>query len=286
MQNCWLLFSKHLNRSISALMRSVTTSSFKATYFLMFFFMLFCSAGNNPAENKKWISLFNGKDLTGWIIKITGHDLNENFQNTFLVDHGVLKVSYADYESFEGEFGHLFYHQKLSHYRLRVEYRFVGEQAPGGPDWAFRNSGVMLHSQAPETMLRDQRFPVSIEAQLLGGDGIHDRTTANVCTPGTHIVMDGELITRHCTDSRSKTYHGDQWVTMEVEVHGDSLIRHIVNGSPVLEYEKPQLDDGDPDAQRLIENGHGIRLTEGYICLQAESHPVEFRRVELMELKE
>jgi hypothetical protein len=286
MQNRWLLFSKHLNRWISALMRSVTTSSFKATYLLLFFFMLFCSAGNNTAENKKWISLFNGKDLTGWIVKITGHDLNENFQNTFLVDHGVLKVSYADYENFEGEFGHLFYYQKLSHYRLRVEYRFVGEQAPGGPDWAYRNSGIMLHSQAPETMLRDQRFPVSIEAQLLGGDGTHERTTANVCTPGTHIVMDGNLITNHCTDSRSNTYHGDQWVTGEVEVHGDSLIRHIINGNTVLEYTRPQLDESDPDAQRLIENDHGIRLKEGYICLQAESHPVEFRRVELMELNE
>jgi hypothetical protein len=244
-----------------------------------------CSEGEN-LNKTKWVSLFNGKDLTGWLIKITGHDLNENFRNTFLVDHGVLKVNYADYDHFEGEFGHLFYHQKLSHYRLRVEYRFVGEQAAGGLGWAFRNSGIMLHSQAPETMLRDQRFPVSIEAQLLGGDGIHERTTANVCTPGTHIVMDGNLITRHCTDSRSRSYHGDQWVTVEVEVHGDSLIRHIVNGEPVLEYTKPQLDESDPDAQRLIENGYAIGLTEGYICLQAESHPVEFRRIELMELDE
>jgi hypothetical protein len=232
-----------------------------------------------------WISLFNGKNLEGWKVKIAGHELNDNYKNTFRAEDGVLKVRYDQYDRFNGEFGHLFYKDKFSDYILRVEYRFVGEQTPGAPEWAFRNSGIMVHSQSPESMTKDQSFPVSIEVQLLGGDGKNERPTGNLCTPGTHVVMDGKLITRHCTNSRSKTYHGDQWVTVTVEVRGNSRIKHIVNGETVLEYEKPQLDENDADARKLIKDGDRM-LREGYICLQAESHPVEFRKVEILRLKE
>lgn len=245
----------------------------------------FCAGEKEDGNDDVWIKLFNGKDLEGWKIKITGYDLNENFGNTFRVEDGILKVSYDQYNSFDGKFGHIFYKDKFSHYILRLEYRFVGEQTPGGPEWAFRNSGVMFHCQSPESMSKDQKFPVSIEAQMLGGDGTHERTTANVCSPGTHIVMGDSLVTRHCNSSRSKTYHGDQWVTLEIEVHGNGRIKHRVNGVVVLEYEKPQLDENDPEAGKLIHGGDKM-LHEGYISLQAESHPVEFRNVQLLPLKE
>jgi len=234
-------------------------------------------------ETGTWSSLFNGKDLEGWQIKIKGFALGDNHRNTFRVENGVLRVAYDEYDQFDGRFGHLFYHEKFSHYRLRAEYRFVGKQTPGGPGWAFRNSGLMLHCPAPETMRKDQDFPVSIEVQLLGGDGTNPRSTANLCTPGTHVVMGGKLITQHCTDSRSQTFHGDQWVTVEVEVRGNDTIKHFVNGELVLSYEQPQLDPGDPDAKALIKEG-SLLLHEGTIALQAESHPVEFRKVELMVL--
>jgi hypothetical protein len=231
-----------------------------------------------------WTSLFNGRDLEGWTPKIKGYELGENFGNTFRVENGVLRVSYDQYDRFGGRFGHLFYRGTFSHYVLRVEYRFVGDQCPDGPGWAFRNSGVMIHGQSPESMRKDQDFPVSIEVQLLGGNGRDKRSTGNLCTPGTHVVMDGQLITRHCSDSRSPTFHGDQWVTLEVEVHGDRVIRHVINGEKVLEYEQPQLDEGDPDAQRLIRDGRKL-LSGGTISLQSESHPVEFRKVEIRVLE-
>ena len=234
----------------------------------------------------QWIPLFNGENLDGWTAKIKGYELGENFGNTFRVEKGVLKVAYDQYDRFNNRFGHLFYKKSFSHYILRVEYRFVGEQLPDGPRWAFRNSGIMIHGQAPETMGKDQNFPVSIEVQLLGGGGRGERPTANLCTPGTHVVMDGKLVTRHCISSRSKTYHGDQWVTVEVEVHGNRLIRHKVNGESVLEYSQPRLDGRDPDARRLLEAGVPKMLTGGTISLQSESHPIEFRKVELLVLEE
>jgi len=236
-----------------------------------------------PADTG-WVSLFNGRDLDGWIVKITGREIGQDPARTFRVEDGVLKVAYDGYSSFDGAFGHLFYRSPYSSYRLRVEYRFVGEQVPGGPGWALRNSGVMVHSQAPETMTLDQDFPVSIEFQFLGGTGTGERPTGNLCTPGTNVVMSGELVTRHCTNSRSRTIHGDQWVTAEIEVHADSLIRHYIDGDLVLEYGDPQLDPADADAGRLIRNGE-LMLREGFIALQSESHPIEFRRVEIRVLE-
>jgi hypothetical protein len=242
------------------------------------------SAGTASAADE-WIKLFNGRDLDGWSPKITGYELGENFGNTFRVEDGVLKVSYDEYDKFDDKFGHLFYKSPFSNYLLRLEYRFVGEQAPGGPGWAFRNSGIMIHGQPPETMAKDQKFPVSIEVQLLGGRGTGERPTGNVCTPGTHIVMDGKLVTSHCNDSRSKTYHGDQWVTIEVEVHGNKVVKHIIDGETVMEYSQPQLDEKDPEARPLIKDGNKM-LSGGSISLQAESHPVEFRNIEIKMLDE
>ena len=180
---------------------------------------LLLSTCSSPPKGDGWIQLFNGENLDGWRVKIRGHELDDNYANTFRVEDGLLRVVYDDYEAFDGTFGHLFFETPFSHYRLRVEYRFVGEQTPGGPGWAFRNSGVMLHGQAPESMTVDQEFPVSIEAQMLGGDGEHDRPTGNLCTPGTHVEMKGELVTQHCVNSSSKTYHGDEWVTLELTFH-------------------------------------------------------------------
>lgn len=238
----------------------------------------------DDAKTGKWVSLFNGKDLTGWKPKITGYALNENFQNTFRVEDGLLKVGYDGYDKFAGRFGHLFYEKKFSHYRFRVEYRFTGKQSNGGPGWAYRNSGVMIHCEAPEEMTKDQKFPTSIEVQLLGGRDAGQRPTANLCTPGTHVVMNGKLLKRHCTSSTSKTYRGDQWVTVEIEVHGDGVIKHIVDGKTVISYEKPQYDESDPHAKALAKK-YGKMLKGGYISLQSESHPIEFRKVEIMELK-
>ena len=238
------------------------------------------------ASEPTWVSLFDGESLDGWTPKFVGEELGVNYKDTFRVEDGLLRVSYDQGEQFDGRFGHLFFEAPFSHYRLRVEYRFVGEQCPGGPGWAWRNNGMMLHGQAPETMGLDQEFPVSIEAQMLGGPEQGERSTGNLCTPGTHVVMNGELLKRHCTNSNSVTYPGDQWVTLELEVHGSGAIRQYVNGELVLEYEQPQLDPGDADAARLMAGRTSPILEQGTISLQAESHPTDFRKIEILVLEE
>lgn len=237
------------------------------------------------ASDEEWISLFNGEDLEGWTPKFTGYEPGINYNNTFRVEDGLLTVSYDEWDEFNGEFGHLFYKDSFSNYKIRAEYRFIGEQVKGGEGWAFRNNGLMLHGQHPETMAKDQEFPVSVEVQLLGGNGEDPRSTANLCTPGTNVVLDGELFTPHCTTSDSETYHGDQWVTVEVEVRGSEFFKHYVNGERVMEYTDPQYDEQDETAQPLIE-GTNLLIDRGTISIQAESHPTQFRKIEVLPLDE
>jgi hypothetical protein len=233
-------------------------------------------------QEGEWIQLFNGKDLTGWTVKITGYPAGENFGNTFYVENSILKVKYDAYgDDFAGRFGHLYTDKSYSHYKLRVEYRFVGEQAKGGPGWAYRNSGAMLHAQAPETVALEQDFPVSVEAQMLGGDGTHERKTGNVCTPGTEVHINGEFYEGHCYESTSKTYHDEQWVTLEMIVLGDSIVHHVMEGDTIMTYTKLTVGGGSVNPKPGIPDGP---LGAGRIALQSESHPVEFRKVELLDL--
>ncbi len=246
------------------------------------------SARNNPDE-KEWIQLFNGRDLSGWTPKFSHHDLGVNLNDTFRVEDGLLKVRYDKWATFNDEFGHIFHQDSFSYYILAAEYRFVGEQvATKRTDlaWAIRNNGLMIHSPSPKTMLKDQDFPISIEVQLLGGLGNgRPRTTANLCTPGTHVVMNGALHTAHCTNSKSKTYDGDQWVRVEVVAHGDEVIKHVVDGQTVLEYSKPQIGGGSASPTDPAVKVDGTPLSGGYISLQAETAPIDFRKVEILSLE-
>jgi hypothetical protein len=249
--------------------------------------VLLAAACSAEPGDEEWIELFNGKDIDDWIVKIRGYPAGENFADTFRVEDGLLTTSYENYEGdYDDRFGHIFYRTPFSHYRLLVEYRFVGEQARNAPEWALRNSGAMVHSQDPYTMPPEQDFPISLEVQFLGGlsDG-NDRPTANMCSPGTNIVYQGKFEETHCIDSTSPTFDGDQWVTVEALVLGSERIVHYVNGEPVIEYEDVTYGGG-------VVNGHDPRMkpdgepiSTGYISLQSESHPIQFRRVALLNLK-
>ena len=245
-----------------------------------------CESRSKPADEEEWIALFNGQDLEDWIPKIRRHPVGVNYLNTFRVEDGLFTVSYDGYDEFNEQFGHIFYKDPFSHYRLRVEYRFIGEQASNAPVWALRNSGVMVHSQDPETMPPDQDFPISLEIQFLGGlsDG-KARPTGNMCSPGTHIEYQGEFNDTHCINSTSPTFDGDQWVLAEALVLGDEKIVHYINGQAVIEYGNTIYGGGVVSGHRPEMKPDGQPLGEGYISLQSEGYPIQFRRVELLNLK-
>lgn len=261
---------------------------FKLFLFVVSFYTLSCK--EKPKEKQpvkvvnNWQSLFNGENLNNWTVKIKGYPLGDNKLNTFRVENEVIKVAYDEYENFNNSFGHLFYKTPFSNYKFRMQYRFTDEQVEGGANWAERNSGIMIHCQSPESMGLNQDFPLSIEVQLLGGiDDTINRPTGNLCTPGTNVVMDGHLKTDHCIDSNSKTFYGSQWVNVEVVVKNDT-ITHIINNDVVMSYSKPQVGGDLSGFSEEWQAKDGQLLKGGYISLQSESHPVEFKNIEILEL--
>jgi len=253
---------------------------------------VFCVAGlgfsfihaNENLKKLPWQTLFNGKDLDNWVVKIRTHELNDNFANTFRVEDGLMEVRYDGYDQFDQQYGHIFYDKPFSNYLLQVEYRFVGEQANGGEGWAWRNSGAMLHCQDPKTMLKDQDFPISIEAQFLGGNGKDKRSTCNLCTPGTNVEMEGKLFTPHCINSSSETYSGDQWVVANLIVLGNGDVYHLMGKDTVLTYSKAQIGGGNVNPSDPSIKVDGKMLDGGFISLQSESHPIDFRTVRILDL--
>lgn len=237
-----------------------------------------------PAEGPEWHSLFNGKDLSGWTIKIAKHPINDNYRDTFRVEDGMIKVAYDKYDKFDQQFGHLYSNQAYSRYILRLEYKITGQAVADSPPWSKLNSGVMIHSQSPLTMELNQLWPASMEFQFLAAGASAGKQTGNVCTPGTNIVMNGKLLTDHVIESSAKMPALDEWVNVEVEVHGNDEVIHRVNGVEVLRYQHPQLDPREDSAQKLMAAGAPMQLSFGHIALQAESQPTWFRNIRIKPL--
>jgi hypothetical protein len=250
--------------------------------------LLAACASPQATAQSGWRPLFDGKSLAGWTPKIRGYPLGENYADTFTVKDGAIRVSYARYDKFGERFGHLFYAKPFGAYRLRLEYRFTDPSPADTPGWAIRNSGVMIFSQDPKSMAVEDSFPVSVEAQILGPDGKTARTNGNVCTPGTNIVMAGKLVTQHCINSAFAATPNGEWVKFEVEVSPTREVAHKINGQTVMTYSAVQLDPTGnmANSKPLIAAAGGkLELTGGYISLQSEGAPIEFRNIEIMELR-
>ena len=245
------------------------------------------------STNENWIQLFNGKDLSGWDIKVAGYPVNENYKNTFIVEDSILKVNYSEYDSFRWEFAHLYYQKPFSHYRIRVQYRFLGSQVPGGPPWANANSGIMLHCLSAQEQQLNQNFPISIEMQFLGAVEGENRTNGNLASPGTHVIAGDSLHTNHMLYSNYQAPEGEDWITAEAIVLGDSIVHHVVEGDTVLTYTQPRIggweleeETGWVDDRSWVNENAGKPLKKGYVALQAEGHTIHFRKVELLDLSE
>lgn len=253
---------------------------------LALLFLSSCAVKSSKAKQDEWKTLFNGKDINDWIVKIHHHETGDNFGNTFRVVDGVIQIRYDQYGDFNDQFGHLYYKTPFSYYHLKFEYRFVGQQQKGAPSYTLLNSGVMFHSQDPRTILKEQDWPISVEMQLLAGlgDG-KPRPTGNMCSPGTDVVYQGRISPDHCINSSSKTYEGDQWVRGELIVLGDSLVTHIINGDTVLRYTQPQIGGGVAHGFDPKYKQDGKLLSSGFIALQSEGQPVDFKNITIRELR-
>jgi hypothetical protein len=201
------------------------------------------------------VSLFNGKDLSGWHIDVPALDNDSTVQSPFLVRNGML-VSMGKPN------GHIISDDVYENYSLEVEYRFAGE--PG-------NCGVLVHASTPRALY--DMFPKSIEVQMM-----HENAGDFWCIVEDITVPDMEArrgpkeewgITEgkarrilNLTDGSEKPV--GEWNTMTIECSGNS-VRVWVNGD-------------------LVNHGTDCTATKGHIALQAEGSEVEFRKIELTQL--
>jgi hypothetical protein len=239
----------------------------------------------SPAAPDGWVNLFNGKDLTGWIPLIHKSKVGENYMDTFRADsvNKVIRVSYDKYpnQDFSDRCGLLYYDKRLTNYRVRVTYRFSEPQAKNPVGWGRNNSGLMIFGIDPRTVTGDPEFPPLIEIQLLGdpsspsvgGGGTGSGTTSpNECEPGgmkmaTHTADCGNNYTKKPPNPAG------QWTTVEAEVHvtGQTKVFQLPDTT------KPVFTMSGPSYK-------GQPVTGGYISLQTESQPVEFKDILLKEL--
>lgn len=250
---------------------------------------LYSCKSNTPAperEQEDWQTLFNGTDINDWIVKIHHHETGDNYGQTFRVEDSLIKVRYDQYDTFNERYGHLYYKQPFSYYRLVLDYKFTGEWRKDAPGYTILNSGVMFHSQDPHTMPKEQDWPISVEMQFLAGlgDG-QPRPTGNMCSPGTDVVYEGKIDPRHCIESTSNTYEKEVWVRAEAIVLGDSLVTHIINGDTVLQYSKPQIGGGVANRYDPAIKIDGKLLNTGFIALQSEGQEIDFKNIKLLNLE-
>lgn len=261
-----------------------TKSILSVTFFATLIFIGFAFKFNVD-EQSEWKVIFNGKDLTGWTPKIHHHESGDNYANTFRVVDGLLEVNYDQYDAFEERYGHLFYEKPYSSFQLSWEYRFTDQWLKDAASYTYRNSGIMFHSQAPETILKEQDWPISVEFQLYAEEkeGV-PRPTGNMCSPGTDVVFDGKIDPRHCINSSAPTFKWDQWVKADLIVFGDSLVIHMINGDTVLQYTNPQIGGGVANRFDPAIKVDGTPLKSGYIALQSEGQGIVFKNIKIREL--
>lgn len=261
-----------------------TKSILSVTFFATLIFIGFAFKFNVD-EQSEWKVIFNGKDLTGWTPKIHHHESGDNYANTFRVVDGLLEVNYDQYDAFEERYGHLFYEKPYSSFQLSWEYRFTDQWLKDAASYTYRNSGIMFHSQAPETILKEQDWPISVEFQLYAEEkGGVPRPTGNMCSPGTDVVFDGKIDPRHCINSSAPTFKWDQWVKADLIVFGDSLVIHMINGDTVLQYTNPQIGGGVANRFDPAIKVDGTPLKSGYIALQSEGQGIVFKNIKIREL--
>lgn len=235
-----------------------------------------------------WTQLFNGANLKDWDVKVMGSALNVDAKNTWRVADGAVEVNYSNVPNWNGEpWSHAEYKLRpFSFYLLKVEYQFYGTQVPGAPSYADENSGVMLHSQKLSTMALNQNCPISLENQLIGPKSGQGTGSSNLCTPGTAVHnADGTLNNDHCIRAATNNRTVAPLCTNSTSlVLGDSIIRHYIDGKPVLTYYKPVQYEGivSNNTVKIVNN---TPMTSGYIQLQSESAPIRFRKVELANLE-
>jgi hypothetical protein len=213
-----------------------------------------------PSRADEYRDLFNGKDFDGWVIEGPNEDREK--QPVWAVKDGLIVCS--------GKvFGFLRYdRQKFGDFSVRVEYRFAPPTAANRRG----NSGlgVRMGSFDPKRSSLTRASYASYEIQLQDDAG----RPANAHTTGS--------LYRYAAPTANPVKPAPEWNTVEVECVGPR-IQVTVNGQKVLDADQTTLADipGKPAGAPAPKD----KPLVGSVALQSHSGQVEFRKVQVREIK-
>jgi Domain of Unknown Function (DUF1080) len=247
----------------------------------------YAPAAEGKPGNEGWVSLFNGKDFTGWYTYLDSSGKNKDPNGVFKVENGmihILDVPMSDGKTPGGKSdnGYLATNQDFSNVRIHAEYKWGVKRASEGK----RNSGLLYLAVGPDAI-----YPTSLECQIeetdVGDLWIVNGTavTAFFIAPSMPVYDDDMQ-----TPTRVRSAPGDSlrvlksgdfenrdgWNTVEVIIRGDRST-HLVNGRVV---------NNARDIQRPDPNNpsHMIPLTSGRILMEAEGSEIWFRDIRVKPL--
>lgn len=207
---------------------------------------------NQPASSvPKFVSLFNGRDLTGW------KDVNTSPQ-TWSVKDGLLVCSGLPIGVMRSE-------KQYENFVLHIEWRHM---KAGG------NSGVFVWSEG--SIPSGRRLPKGMEVQMLELDWVklHPKKTGE---PNDIGYISGELfgangltaIPANPRGRRSQSFElrckgKGHWNTYDV-VCVDGTVKLSING-------------------KFVNSIRNSSMRKGYLCLESEGSEIHFRNIQIMEL--
>ena len=195
-------------------------------------------------------SLFNGKDLTGWV------NVNTN-PDTWSVRDGKLICSGQPIGVMRSE-------KQYENFILHIEWMHI---EPGG------NSGVFVWSNARPAS--GKRLPDGVEVQMLELDWVNRNVRDGKKPPIAYVhgelfgVNGVETIPDNPRGRRSRSVENrckgrGEWNTYDI-VAVDGVIKLSVNG-------------------KFVNGIGGSTQKKGYLCLESEGAGIHFRNIRIMEL--
>lgn len=219
----------------------------KKNYYFLVLFSIFLF---NRAATQEFKPLFNGKDLSGWYSFIKNKGKNNDSNQVFTVNNGLLKITGKD-------FGYIVTERSFTNFHLVVEFKW-GEKKYPPRENVVRDNGICYY-----VVSTDKVWPRSVECQVQEGD-CGDFWLIDSVTAVVDGVQQGPTKNTRVKKKIDAEKPSGEWNRIEV-IASKGKCTHIVNGV-------------------VVNEATDISLRSGRILIQSEGAETYYRKIEIKEL--
>jgi hypothetical protein len=199
---------------------------------------------------QKFKPLFNGKDLNGWYSFLKNKGKNNDSNQVFTVNNGLLKITGQD-------FGYIVTEKSFSNFHLVVEFKWGKKKYPPREN-VVRDNGICYYVVAT-----DKVWPRSVECQIQEGD-CGDFWLIDSVTAIVDGVQQGPTKNTRVKKKLDNEKPSGEWNRVEV-IAVNGKCTHIVNGV-------------------IVNEATDVSLHSGRILIQSEGAETYYRKIEIKEL--